>query len=108
MWKQLLRVGLLYNIKVIEDTVRHHEEFSNVLSSKVLFVIMVQAEFTPMNCPLSPYPPSTRFPIDTGRKLNVHNTFRRHPGRLLNVLCTFNLRLVSTGLIVPVKSLWYA
>ena len=36
-------------------------------------------------------------PIDTGRKLNVHKTSRRRPGRLLNVLCTFNLRPVSTG-----------
>ena len=36
-------------------------------------------------------------PIDTGRKLNVHKTFRRSPGRLLNVLYTFNLRSVSTG-----------
>ena len=27
-------------------------------------------------------------PVDTGRKLNVHNAFRR---RLLDVLCTFNL-----------------
>ena len=36
-------------------------------------------------------------PVDTGRKLNVHNTFRRRPGRLLNVLCTFDLRPVSTG-----------
>ena len=36
-------------------------------------------------------------PVDTGRKLNVYKTFRRHPRRLLNVLCTFNLRLVSTG-----------
>ena len=35
-------------------------------------------------------------PIDTGRKLNVHKTFRRRPGCLLNVLCTFNLRPVST------------
>ena len=24
-------------------------------------------------------------PLDTGRKLNVHKTFRRRPGRLLNV-----------------------
>ena len=32
------------------------------------------------------------------RKLNVHKTFRRRPGRLLNALCTFNLRPVSTGL----------
>ena len=36
-------------------------------------------------------------PVDTGRKLNVHKTFRRRPGFLLNVLCTFNLRSVSTG-----------
>ena len=36
-------------------------------------------------------------PVDTGRKLNLHKTFRRRPGRLLNVLCTFNLRPVSTG-----------
>ena len=38
-------------------------------------------------------------PVDTGRKLNVHKTFRRRPGRLLNVLCTFNLRHVSTAKI---------
>ena len=36
------------------------------------------------------------YPVDTGRKLNVHKTFRRRPGRLLNVLCTFNLHPVST------------
>ena len=38
------------------------------------------------------------FPVDTGRKLNVHKTFRRRPVRLLNVLYTFNLRPVSRGL----------
>ena len=36
-------------------------------------------------------------PVDTGRKLNVHKTFRRRLGRLLNVLCTFSLRPVSAG-----------
>ena len=36
-------------------------------------------------------------PVDTGRKLNVYKTFRRRPGSLLNVLCTFNLRPVSMG-----------
>ena len=36
-------------------------------------------------------------PVDTGRKLNVHKTFRRRPRCLLNVLCTFNSRPVSTG-----------
>ena len=39
----------------------------------------------------------TNFPVDTGRKLNVYKTLRRRPGRLLNVLCAFNLRPVSTG-----------
>ena len=37
------------------------------------------------------------FPVDAGGKFNVHKTFRRRPGRLLNVLCTFSLRPVSTG-----------
>ena len=39
------------------------------------------------------------FPVDTGRKLNVHKMFRRRPGRLLNVSYTFNLRSASTRLI---------
>ena len=39
-------------------------------------------------------------PADTGRKLNVHKTFRRRPGRYLNVLFTFNLRPLSTGNVV--------
>ena len=36
-------------------------------------------------------------PVGTGRKLNVHKTFIRRPGRLRNVLCTINLRPSSTG-----------
>ena len=48
------------------------------------------------------------YPVDTGRKLNAHKTFRRLPGRLLNVLCTSNLRPVSTGSIFFIfGSLWY-
>ena len=39
-----------------------------------------------------------KIPVGTGCKLNVHKTFRRRPGRLLKVLCTFNLRHVSTGI----------
>ena len=39
-------------------------------------------------------------PVDRGRRLNVHNTFRRRPERLFNVLCTFNLRPVSRGIDV--------
>ena len=38
--------------------------------------------------------------VDIGRKLNVYKTFRRSPARLLNVLCKFNLRPVSTGTTV--------
>ena len=30
------------------------------------------------------------FPLDSGRECYVHNTFRRSPGRLLNVLCTYS------------------
>ena len=53
-------------------------------------------------------------PLDAGRKLNVHKTFRRRPGRLLNVLCTFNLRPVSRGIlknkklikILEIEKLW--
>ena len=41
------------------------------------------------------------FPVDTGHKLNVHKTFGRHPGRLLNFLCTFTLPPVSTGSPYP-------
>ena len=32
--------------------------------------------------------------------MSVHKTFRRRPGRVLNVLCTFNLSPVSTGLLL--------
>ena len=55
-WKQLLRFGLLYCIKLAEDTARHGEKISNIFSSKVLFVIMVQTEFSPVNYPLSLLP----------------------------------------------------
>ena len=51
------------------------------------------------------------YPVDTGRKLNVHKTFRWRPRRHLNVLCTFNLRPVSTEYVYIVcikeeKSEW--
>ena len=41
-----------------------------------------------------------KIPVDTGRKLNVHKKIRRRLGRLLNILCTFNLRPVSTGILL--------
>ena len=49
-----------------------------------------------------------QLPVDTGRKLNVHKTFRRRPGLLLNVSYKFNLPPVSTGLfLVSRMFLWY-
>ena len=47
---------------------------------------------------------SCHIPVDTGRKLNVPKAFGRLPGRLLNVLFTFNLRPVSTGIRVKSES----
>ena len=43
------------------------------------------------------YAQGTWDPVDAERKLNGHKAFRRPPGPLLNVSCTFNLRPVSTG-----------
>ena len=36
-------------------------------------------------------------PVDTGRRLNVHKTFRTHPGRLLNVLLRSDYVLCLRG-----------
>ena len=38
--------------------------------------------------------------VEIARKVNLRKTFRRRPGRLLNVLCTFNLRPVSTVVLL--------
>ena len=40
---------------------------------------------------------SSVIPVEKEHKSNVGKTFRRRPGLLLNVLCTFNLRPVFTG-----------
>ena len=37
------------------------------------------------------------YPLDTGHELNVRKVFRRRPGRLLNVLCTFFMSCVQGG-----------
>ena len=44
-------------------------------------------------------------PLETGRKFNVHKTFWRRPGRLLNVLCTFNLHPAFRGSFFIVNSI---
>ena len=46
-------------------------------------------------------------PLGHRRKLNVHKTFRRRSGRLLNVWCKFKLRFVSRGyllnILIPIR-----
>ena len=44
-------------------------------------------------------------PSDTGSNLNVYKTFRRHPWRFLNALCTFSLRPMSFGERVEINVL---
>ena len=44
--------------------------------------------------------------VDKGLKLNLHMTFGRRPGRLLNVLCALNLCPVSTGIFIR-RSVFY-
>ena len=42
-------------------------------------------------------------PLGTGRKLNVHEVFCRHPGYLLNVLRTLKLLPMSQGRVLQVS-----
>ena len=48
---------------------------------------------------------SNTYPLNKGRKLNSRKTFRACHGRLLNVLCTLNLRPVSRGILISFKRL---
>ena len=60
-----------------------HSFTINAQTATMIFIGANESDFIP--------------PLDTGLKLSVHKTFRRHAGRLLNVLCTFNLRPASRG-----------
>ena len=44
------------------------------------------------------------YSLDRGRKLNVYKMFKIRVKRLLNILCTFNLRLVPSRWVKKVKS----
>ena len=95
IWSLLLKKSLIINFNICACELRvscvwaawliykQSEKKGFILSNLVLIRFF-------LNC--------TYIPVDTGRKLNVHKTFRRRPWRLLNVLCTFNLRSVSTGM----------
>ena len=43
--------------------------------------------------------PRRKLSLDTGRKLNVHETWRKHPGFLLNLLCMSNTGPASRGYV---------
>ena len=77
---------LLFNIDLID--LFYECEESNIAS--------YADDTTPYSCARDTQTVISEFhSLDTGRKLNVHKTFRRRPRRFLNVLCTFNLRPVS-------------
>ena len=79
---------IFYWIKLVEKTITltkmcFDSLFSNSLAATVKKILMIS--------------PKPNFPVDTGRKLNVHETFRKSPGRLLNVLCTSNYIMCPLG-----------
>ena len=83
--KQLYRCLFFDNVLALQFKKRLADYRWAAISAKYpLFVTLTSAENVT--------------PVDKGRKLNVYKTFRIRLGRLLNVLCTFNLRTVSTGL----------
>ena len=53
-----------------------------------------------MSCDVSVRSWDVQYPVDTGQELSVHKVFKRRPGRLLNVSCTFNLYTVSKRYIL--------
>ena len=76
-WKVRFHAFLLFYVKNIWN---HNFTWSRTNSQEIVNFVSI----------VGPHP------LDTGRKLNVHKTFRRCPGRFMNVLRTFNLRPVST------------
>ena len=80
-------------------------KFSEILSRKKSIVLFFYLFNTPYNTQdvnstyIRRASKTFMYPVGTGRKLNVRKTFTTRLGRLLNVLCTFNLRPVSTGYV---------
>ena len=57
------RVGLLHNIKVIDDQWDTTKNSAKFFLESFMFVITVQCEFCPMNCPLST-PSQVNYPCE--------------------------------------------
>ena len=76
----LLRFGLLYNINVIEDTVRHHEELSScVFAESFVFVIIGAGRILPSE--LSSFNPIQHLPS----KLPLSNAYDKFKNHLRNI-----------------------
>ena len=89
-----LSIILIFRIVYFEDTKPQAQLFCNFFVQEYFLHEKTNVHSTRSRPPKY----MTRsYPVDTGRKLSVHKTFRRRPERLLNVLCTFNLRPMSTG-----------
>ena len=84
LWKYNNSVAIVKNVGSV---ILNHPSTSSFVSTAFYFIfsswqVQVWSNIT--------------IPLDTGRILNVHKTFRRRRlGHLLNVLCTFNSRPLS-------------
>lgn len=67
---------------------------SGLFSKTILLVSLFLGEA------LFPHFPYYQGDVSAGHKVNAQKTFRRRPGRLLKILCAFNLRPVSRGFVV--------
>ena len=66
------------------------------MSTRNKLIIIIMSWFL-FKCALARWIRFRKYPLDTGCELNVHRISRKCPGRLLNVLCAFNLRPVNRG-----------
>ena len=64
---------------------KHHKKAFKMHFAWINFRVTATANFYP-------WKNLHMYPLKTGRKLNVHLTFRTRPGRLLNILYTFNVQ----------------
>ena len=67
---------------------------------QVFYIICLLINFDEVSSMKLFFLQTASFLLDTGRKLNVHKTFRRRPWCLLNVLCKFNLHFVPRRLVI--------
>ena len=84
IWSYLIKKSLMENVIFLSSD-------KHILISREYFFAAIYPTFNAKTTDQDQYP------LDTKRKLNTCKKFRRCRGCLLNVLCTFNLRLVSRG-----------